>query len=42
MLDDVSRTRAHAPALIRRCQRSAASVQSFCFTFSQGRVGPAS
>jgi hypothetical protein len=31
-----------ARMLIRRCQRSSASVQPFCFTLSQRRVGPAS
>ena len=29
-------------ALIRRCQRSSASVHPFCFTFNHRRVGPAS
>src|SRR5262249_7169230 len=32
----------HAPALIRRAQRSSESVQPFCFTLSHRRVGPAS
>jgi len=32
----------HAPALIRRAQRSSATVQSRCLTFSHRRVGPAS
>src|SRR6516162_221278 len=36
------RTRAHAPVLIRRRQRSSATVQRFCFTFNQRRVGPGS
>ena len=36
------RLAAHAPALIRRCHRSSATVQPFSFTFSQRRVGPAS
>jgi hypothetical protein len=29
-----------ALALIRRCQRSSATVQPFCFTFNNRRVGP--
>jgi hypothetical protein len=32
----------YARLLMRRCHRSSASVQPFCLTMSQHRVGPAS